>query len=171
MYESDSRLKAITMERIVAAAAAGEECRTLADFVQNGFPKSRNDLQSIVCVFWSMLEETYCLEGVPIKGNKILIPRQLEAEVLESLHSAHQGINGILANARQQLFWPGLGASARQTRAQYRICNTTAPFQPREPLMSPANPEFPFQQAVVDFVDIHGRNYIIYAIPARWRLP
>ena len=28
--------------------------------------------------------------------------------------------------------------------------------------MSPADHEFPFQQAVVDFVDIHDRNYIIY---------
>ena len=38
-----------------------------------------------------------------------------------------------------------------------------APSQPREPLMLPADPKFPFQQAVVDFVDINGRNYIIYA--------
>ena len=101
MYESDPKLKAITWERIVAAAATDEECRVLADLVQNGFPKSRNELPSIARVFWPMREEMYCLEGVIIKGNKILIPRQLRAEVLESLHSAHQGVNGMLANARQ----------------------------------------------------------------------
>ena len=28
--------------------------------------------------------------------------------------------------------------------------------------MSLVYPDFPFQQAVVDFVDIHSRNYIIY---------
>ena len=163
MYESDPKLKAITWERIVAAAATDEECRTLANLIQNGFPKSRNDLPSIARVFWPMCEDIYCLEGVIVNGNKILIPRQLRAEVLESLHSAHQGVNGMLANARQRLFWPGLGASIRQTRSQCRTCNMIAPSQPREPLMSPADPEFPFQQVVVDFVDIQGKNYLVYA--------
>ena len=163
MYKNDPNLKAITWERIVAASATDDECRTLADLVQNGFPQSRNDLPSTARVYWPMREQLYCLEGVIIKDNKILIPRQLRAEVLESLHSAHQGVNGMLANARQRLFWPGLGASVRQTRSQCRTCNTIAPSQPREPLMSPADPEFPFQQVVVDFVDIQGKSYMVYA--------
>ena len=117
MYKNDPNLKAITWERIVAASATDDECRTLADLVQNGFPQSRNDLPSTARVYWPMREQLYCLEGVIIKDNKILIPRQLRAEVLESLHSAHQGVNGMLANARQRLFWPGLGASVRQTRS------------------------------------------------------
>lgn len=58
-----------------------------------------------------MREELYCVEGVLIKENKILIPRQLHAEVLESLHSAHQGVNGMLENVRQCLFWPGFDVS------------------------------------------------------------
>ena len=163
MYENDPKLKAMTWERIVAAAATDKKCLALADLVQNGFPRSRNDLPPIARVFWSMREEIYCLEGVIIKDNKILIPRQLRAEVLESLHSAHQGVNGMLANARQRLFWPGLGTCVRQTRAQCRTCNTIALSQPREPLMSPADTEFPFQQTVVDFVDINGKNYLGYA--------
>ena len=109
-----------------------------------------------------MREEIYCLEGVIIKDNKILIPRQLRAEVLESLHSAHQGVNGMPANTRR-LFWPGLGASVRQTRAQCCTCNTIVSSQPREPLMLPADLEFPFQQTVVDFVEINGKNYLVYA--------
>ena len=131
--------------------------------MRNGFPRSCNDLPPIARVFWPMWKEIYCLEGVIIKDNKILIPWQLHAEVLESLYSTHQGINGMLANARQRLFWPGLGASIRQTRAQRRTCNTIAPSQLREPLMSPADPEFPFQQTVVDVVYINNKNYLVYA--------
>ena len=163
MYENDPKLKAMTWERIVAAVATDKECLALMDLVRNSFPRSRNDLPPIAHVFWPMHEEIYCLEGVIIKDNKILIPRQLRAKVLKSLHSAHQGVNGMLANARQWLFWPRLGASIRQTRAQCRMCNTIAPSQLREPLMSPADPEFPFQQTVVDFVDINGKNYLVYA--------
>ena len=163
MYAGDSKLKAITWERIVAAAATDEECRTLAAVIQKGFPDSRNELPPTARVFWPMRENLYCLEGVVINESRILIPRQLRAEVLEALHSAHQGVNGMLANAKQRLFWPGLGASVRQTRSQCRICNTIAPSQPKEPLMPSADPEFPFQLVAVDFADIQGRHYLVYA--------
>ena len=163
MYEGDQKLKAITWERIVAAAAIDEECRTLAEIIQKGFPESRGELPPVARAFWPMRESIYCLEGVIIKGNKILIPRQLRAEVLEALHSAHQGVNGMLANARQRLFWPGLGASVKQTRAQCHVCNTIAPSQPKEPLMPSPKPEFPFQLVAIDFANIQGKHYLVYA--------
>lgn len=68
--------------------------------------------------------------------NKILIHKQLFAEVLESLHSTHQDVNGMLANARQQLFWRGLDASIWQTRDQCQTCNGMALTQPKELLMA-----------------------------------
>ena len=162
-FEQDPKLRAITWDRIVSAAAMDEECRHLREHIQKGFPKSRHELPETIRRFWPMKEELYCLDGVTIMDNKILIPRGLRAEVLESLHAAHQGVNGMLANARQRLFWPGLDASIRQTRAQCKTCNVLAPSQPKEPLMPPSNPEFPFQKTVTDFFDLRGKNYLVYA--------
>ena len=110
-----------------------------------------------------MAAQSYCLDGVPIKENKTLIPSQLRAEVLEALHSTQEGINEMMANARQRLFWPGFDASIRQTRAQCRKCNIIAPSQQREPLIPPANPKFPFQKTVTDLFDLHGKTYMVYA--------
>ena len=110
-----------------------------------------------------MRNDLYQLDGVPINGNKILIPRPLRAEVLESLHAAHQGVTGMQAHARQRLFWPGLDASLRLTRSQCKPCNEMAKSQPRQPLAPPTNPEYPFQQTVTDFFDLHGKDYLIYA--------
>ena len=67
----------------------------------------------------------------------------------------------MLANAQERLFWPGIAANLRQTRAQCRACNEVAPSQPREPLAEPATPQFPFEQTVVDFCDIHGNKFLI----------
>ena len=160
-YEHDPKIRAITWDRIVAAAATDEECRALAEYIQNGFPRSCHELPSKIRQFWSMADQLYYLDGMPIKENKIL--RQLRAEVLEALHSAHQGVNGMMANARQRLFWPGLDASIQQTRTQCRKCNIIAPSQPREPLMPPSNAEFPFQKTVTDLFDLHGKTYLVYA--------
>ena len=43
-YMHDPKLRAITWERIVAAAATDEECQTFASYIQDGFPKSRHKL-------------------------------------------------------------------------------------------------------------------------------
>ena len=51
MYGSDHKLKVIRWERIVAATASDEECRTIAYVIQNGFPKSHNNLSPTVRVF------------------------------------------------------------------------------------------------------------------------
>ena len=102
------------------------------------------------------------ISQVPIKENKILISRQLRAEVLEALYSAPQGVNEMMVNARQRLFWSGFDASIWQTRAQCWKCNIIAPSQPREPLMPPSNPEFPFQKTVTELFDLHGKTYMEY---------
>ena len=162
-YKSDLHLQVITWERIAAAAAADRECSDLAAVIQHGFPTSRNELPDTIRQFWPMRDDLYTIDGVPAKGNKILIPHQLHSEVLECLHSAHQGVNGMLANAHQRLFWPGLEAQLRQTRAQCWACNRIAPSQPKEPLADPPVPDFSFQQTVIDFCDISGHKYLIFA--------
>ena len=58
-----------------------------------------------------MKDKLYVIDNVPFKGPKMLIPKILRPEVLEGLHAANQGVTGMLANARDRLFWPGLDAS------------------------------------------------------------
>ena len=162
-YKHDHHLQAVTWERIVSAAASDQECHDLTKVINQGFPMSRNELPVSIRQFWPLRDDLYTIDGVPAKSNKILIPRPLCAEVLECLHAAHQGVNRMLANARQRLFWPGLEAQLRQTRAQCKACNRTAPSQPREPLAEPALPQFPFQHTVADLCDISGNKYLVFA--------
>jgi Integrase core domain. len=93
----------------------------------------------------------------------MLIPKPLRKAVLEGPHAAHQGINGMLANARTRFFWPGLDAAIRMTRAQCLQCNEQAPSQPKEdPIITPP-PEVPFEQAAMDLCHLAGHQYLIYA--------
>ena len=162
-YDTDKHLQAITWDRVVAAAAQDEECQLLSQAISSGFPPSKNELPELIRRYWPVQDELYTICGVPLKDSRILIPRLLRAEVLECLHAAHQGVNGMLANARQRLFWLGLEANLRQTRAQGRGCNEMAPSQPREPMAEPPTPQFPFQHTVVDFCGISGNKYVIFA--------
>ena len=110
-----------------------------------------------------MRNDFYAVDGVIIKNNKILIPKQLRREVLESLHSAHQGVTGMTSNARQRLFWPGLDSQLRLIRSQCKDCNDVTPSNAREPMTEAPLPTFPFELTVTDFFDHKGFLYLIYA--------
>ena len=47
-------------------------------------------------------------DGVPMNGDRVIIPTSLRQAVLEILHSAHQGVLGMGLRAAQSVYWPGL---------------------------------------------------------------
>ena len=44
-------------------------------------------------------------EGVIYKGNKALIPKAMQAEMLTRIHKSHQGAESCIRKARDILFW------------------------------------------------------------------
>ena len=156
-------IQSVSWDEVKREAEVDEECVTLADTIMNGFPDSKQLLPNALKQFWHMRDDLYVVDNVPMVDGKTLIPTRLRSRVLEGLHMAHQGVNGMLSNARQRIFWPGLDAAIRQTRAQCKVCNETAPSQKAEPMLISSPPDIPFQQVVMDFANIKGKNYIIYA--------
>lgn len=155
-------VKTVNWETINTEAATDRECIDLVNQIRSGFPYTREELAPELRLYWSMKEDLYVVENVPFKEHKMLIPKRLRKVVLEGLHSAHQGINGMLANARSRFFWPGLDAAIRLTRAHCRQCNEQAPSQPKEqPIPSPS-PEVPFAQVAMDLCHLSGYQYLIY---------
>ena len=49
-------------------------------------------------------DELYVLDGVPMYGRRVIIPRTLRQKVMESLHSAHQCQARMLDRARDSVF-------------------------------------------------------------------
>ena len=94
--------------RVVSWQLVKEECQTdatsldLVTMICSGFPESRTDVPDHLKVFWPMRHELHQLEGVPFHDKKMYIPQSLRAEVLDCLHSAHQGEVGMKNSARHR---------------------------------------------------------------------
>lgn len=156
-------IRAITWELVKQEAHIDKTCIDLVQIIENGFPASRTDVPDHLKPFWNMRHNLYQVESVPFLDHKMLIPHALRTEVLESLHSAHQGEIGMKNSARQRFFWPGMDAHIAQKRAQCRTCAGMSPSQPREPMMDTPTPEFPFQMACCDYFELAGHHYLVYA--------
>ena len=162
LFSDSVQLKAVTWSRIKAAARQDKVCCDLVNIISSGFPHHKKELPEHLRPFWAMRDTLYSVDGVPINDKRILIPQQLRKEVLECLHSAHQGATGMREHAKHRLFWPGLDAALCLTRAQCSDCNSRAPAQSEEPLLICAAPEFPFQSTATDLFHCQGHKFLLY---------
>ena len=156
-------IESITWRKVVEAAAVDEECVSLVQQIIEGFPEEKSALPPILQPYWGMRNELYVMDTVPFMGHKMLIPSRLRPFVLDGLHAANQGVTGMLSNARDRFFWPGLDGAVRLVRQQCRQCNEQAPSQSTEPPLPAPQPRVPFEQVVTDLCHLEGHLFLVYA--------
>ena len=69
-------------------------------------------------------------EGVIYKGNKVLIPKAMQAEMLTKIHKSYQGAESCIRKARDVLFWVGMNSAntgcLRKLQCMCGICSATS---------------------------------------------
>ena len=48
------------------------------------------------------------IDGVLVKGPKVIIPKTLQGDMLKKIHEGHLGIEKCQARARQVMYWPNI---------------------------------------------------------------
>ena len=63
-----------------------ENLVTLKNMIIKGWPDMRDDCPQILRKYWTYRDELSILDGLVLKGVRIVIPEQCKNEVLEKLH-------------------------------------------------------------------------------------
>ena len=72
------------------------------------------------------------LDGVPMLSERTIIPQKLRQEVLNTLHSPHEGVNSMMLRASDTVYWPSFKADIERVRERCPTC--TAQLLPRPSL-------------------------------------
>ena len=131
--------------------------------ISQGFPDNRQELNPILREYWEVRDRLTHHNNIVYMDNRIVIPRKLRKQVLENLHSAHQGIQGMKLRANASIYWPGMSKAVANTRLGCRSCNENAPSQPKETLVISEFPEWPFQRIAADYFFIDTHSYLVVA--------
>ena len=137
--------------------------KLLCDQIVEGFPPEKKLLRLELREYWHHRENLSHVDGVPLFKGRVVIPVTLRDEVLETLHSAHQGNTGMLERAQASVWWPGITPRIKEKRAKCRNCNENAPTQPAAPPEQLTQPDYPFQQIVSDYFQEQGHHYLVIA--------
>jgi len=110
-YTDGIDVQAITLDTVKHATANDEDSQMIIKTTLDGFPEDKQGLATVLEQYWKHRNELSVVNGVLLYNNRIVIPKSLRKEVLDSLHSAHQGVAGMKARARASVFWPGINAA------------------------------------------------------------
>ena len=152
----DGALRAVTFNRIKKEVESDRDMQQLVNAILNCPVEEKFPLD--VAQYNRYRHALSVLEGVPVFGRRVIIPQGLRKEVLQCLHSGHQGTSKMNERALQAVFWPGITTDIERTRQECVRCDINAPSQAPLPPLPLPSPDYPFQMLVADYCDIKGKS-------------
>ena len=154
-------IKSVTWDDVRFATSSDPTMIALSKMIEDGFPDDKADIIPEIRPYHQFKENLNTFDGVILYHDRIVIPPSLRGQVLQSLHSAHQGVSQMQSRAEASFFWPGMTPAITETRTRCSSCNRMAPSQPSAPPTPPMSPAYPFQCIVADYFHYGGNNYLV----------
>ena len=101
----NSAVKSVTWEQVRLTVAKEKEMLELVNWIEGVCQGVKGDLTQ---EYWGVKDELHVSEGVPLYGERTIVPRGVRQAVLTTLHSAHQGVTGMMLRAGTSVYWPGI---------------------------------------------------------------
>ncbi|RXN22487.1 Transposon Ty3-I Gag-Pol poly [Labeo rohita] len=148
-------------ERIKAETAKDHTPQLVKGYVERGWPAYVKDVAKPAREFYAERGCLSQLNGVVRRGNQIVIPSSLRAEILERIHHGHMGLTKSRERYRDAVWWPHISKAVMEKVQRCPYCNKHRPSQPCEPLITTPLPELPWQKLAADLCELTGKTYLI----------
>ncbi len=136
-----------------------EEVQALEQYLRGDgeqVPKTLSHMKAV-------LSEMSADKGLILFRQRLFIPRNMRKNILQRLHSSHQGVDRTLRRARQTVFWPGISSDIKSTVDACKMCQYYRPSQPKEPMKSDEPPSRIFEHVAADFFELDNHHYLAMA--------
>ncbi|UYV70481.1 K02A2.6-like, partial [Cordylochernes scorpioides] len=133
----------------------------LIEYAKNGWPKYKTKVCDEAKPYWQFQDEIHVSDGIVYKGNCIMVPSTLRKEILQVVHSSHQGIAASKEKARSAFYWPSMITQVENEVEKCRTCQEYSRKNPEESRIAHEIPEFPWEKIAVDFMEVSGTSSIL----------
>ena len=96
------------------ATANNDQLQTVANYIIKGWPDRYSDCQAAAQPYFC---ERHCLamqHNCVFRGEQVAMPKALRAEMMQTTHSIHMGIESCLKRMSEVMYWPGMAAEVKQ---------------------------------------------------------
>ncbi|KAL9987078.1 hypothetical protein ACROYT_G001320 [Oculina patagonica] len=135
--------------------------QALKTTILKGWPEDKSNVPSQLAPYYSMRDELSIYDGLVFKGERLVVPKGLRAEVKKDIHASHAGVEGCLRRARESVYWPGMNSEFRHWISTCEPCRLFEIPHGKETLLSHEVPKRPWEKAAVDLFSLNQTDYLL----------
>ena len=106
-------------------------------------------------------DELSVVNGMIMWNARVYIPINLRKEIMEKLHSGHQGQVKTYRRCQDSVWWPGIRKEIIEMVERCEVCIKNRRIS-HEPMCNTPLPEKPWQEIGTDLFEFEGRRYVIF---------
>ena len=139
---------AVTLERLREATRQDDTLQLLIKDILQGYVSTKNKLK--LSPYLHVFQELSVVDGLVLRGTKLLVPASLWKTVVKLSHEGHQGIVRTKQLLRSTMWFPGMDRLAEKEVAQCMPCQVTVSTHRQEPLKPTQLPQEPWDKLATD---------------------
>ena len=157
---SHLRISQERLEELRSATKSDETMEILKTVILKGWPENKADVPAQIAPYFSFRDEISVHDGLLFKGERVIVPSNMRADIKSRLHTSHLGIESMLRRARECVYWPSMTAEIKQVAESCETCQSFSRAQQKEPLM-PIDVHSPWEKIGVDLCDFDNQTYMV----------
>ena len=103
------------------------------------------------------------IDGTVMKGKRIIIPFQLQKQILQQLHSNHMAIEKMKLLVHESVYWLNMNEDIENTMKQCATCPDYQQTQPHEKTILYELPCTPWEVVGADIFSLNN-NILLYIV-------
>ena len=120
--------------------------------------------------FYARRDELTIEQGCLLWGIRVIVPVKYRRDVLEMIHSGHNGVVRMKSIARSYVWWPGIDADIEQTAKSCAGCQANSNNPPTATTHPWQWPSTPFELVHVDFAGpfMNTKFFVLVDAHSKW---
>lgn len=153
---SEERLRQLREE-----SAKDEVIQDIIKYIEKGWPENSTQVSQNVMPYFTFREELSIVEGLLMKGTRIIVPKSLRKEMKAIIHQGHMGIETCRRRARQALYWPLMNQEIAEMVTRCDTCITHRNKLPKQELIHHEIPSTPWTKLGADLFTLKKKEFLV----------
>ncbi|XP_044592420.1 uncharacterized protein K02A2.6-like isoform X2 [Cotesia glomerata] len=149
----------INYETLIRESCEDRVLQLVIQYIKNGWPSKVDDEFT---PYKNRARELSIENDCVMWGHRVVVPKTLQKQMLNELHSIHFGIVKMKAMARSFVWWPSIDSDIEEISKSCKFCLENADQPPRTQLHSWSWPDAPNHRLHLDFLGpIDSQMYLV----------
>lgn len=140
-------------------------------FLQSAESQGEAEKEIRACLWRCREELSEGLEGIILRGDKIVMPRSLWLRTVDLAHQGHQGVEKTKARIRTKVWFPGVDDLVEEKVRGCHACIIVGGDPPVPPVATEAAVDRPWAQVALDFGSFPDGRHTVVMVDSHSKFP